>query len=98
MLEFPRQIPAGPEGEVAELLGEIERGLRDHFTAGAVRIVWAMRDIGFTPGMLERQWLATFPGAAVTRLDEAGHYLQEDAPERIVAELLGFLAERTASR
>jgi pimeloyl-ACP methyl ester carboxylesterase len=27
----------------------------------------------------------------VTRLDDAGHYLQEDAHERIVPELLRFL-------
>jgi haloalkane dehalogenase len=33
-----------------------------------------------------------FPDAEVTRLDDAGHYLQEDAHERIVPELLQHLS------
>jgi hypothetical protein len=36
-------------------------------------------DVAFTPQMLEGMWLRTFPDAEVTRLDDAGHYLQEDA-------------------
>ena len=36
--------------------------------------------------------LATFPSATVTRLEDAGHYLQEDAFERIVPELVAFVA------
>jgi haloalkane dehalogenase len=32
--------------------------------------------------MLEGMWLRTFPDAEVMRLDNAGHYLQEDAHER----------------
>jgi haloalkane dehalogenase len=42
--------------------------------------------------VLERLWLRTFPNAEVLRLDDAGHYLQEDAHERIVPRLLEFLA------
>ena len=53
-----------------------------------------MKDIAFTPPMLEQAWLKTFPEAQVTRLDDAGHYLQEDAHERIVPELLDFLGTR----
>ena len=35
--------------------------------------------------------LDTFPEASVTRLEDAGHYLQEDAHERIVPELVSFV-------
>jgi hypothetical protein len=42
--------------------------------------------------MLEGMWLRTFPDAEVTRLDNAGDYLQEDAHEAIGPELLRFLA------
>jgi pimeloyl-ACP methyl ester carboxylesterase len=38
-------------------------------------------------------WLRTFPNAEVTRLEDAVHFLQEDAHERIVPELLRFLAQ-----
>lgn len=36
-------------------------------------------------------WLDTFPEATVTRLEDAGHYLQENAHERIVGELVSFV-------
>jgi pimeloyl-ACP methyl ester carboxylesterase len=91
ILVFPRQIPAGPEGPVSDLNAEIEEGLERHFRSKPVKIVWAMRDIAFTPEMLEDLWLQTLPDAEVTRIADAGHYLQEDAHERIVPELIEFL-------
>jgi pimeloyl-ACP methyl ester carboxylesterase len=51
-----------------------------------------MKDIAFLPTYLDTLWLDTFPGAKVIRLDDAGHYLQEDAHERIVPELVGFVS------
>ena len=48
-----------------------------------------MREFSFSDpafgrgGFLER-WEATFPQATVIRLETAGHYIQEDAPEQIV--------------
>jgi haloalkane dehalogenase len=50
-----------------------------------------MKDIAFTPDILENLWLPTFPGAHVLRLGDAGHYLQEDAHEIIVPALIEFL-------
>jgi len=49
-----------------------------------------MKDPAFTPRWLEL-WLQTFPHADVLRLADAGHYLQEDAHERIIPALLHFL-------
>ena len=92
VLVFPREIPAGPQGAVAEMGAQIESGLERYFRDRPVRVIWAMRDIAFTPEMLDRAWLHTFPKAEVTRLEDAGHYLQEDAHGRIVPELLRFLA------
>jgi pimeloyl-ACP methyl ester carboxylesterase len=88
ILVFPREIPSGPTGPVADLNGEIEAGLERHFRDKPVGIAWAMRDVAFTPAMLEGLWLRTFPGATVLRLADAGHYLQEDAHEQIVPALL----------
>ncbi len=90
VLVFPREIPAGPEGEVSDLLAEIESGLAA-FADRPVGICWAMKDIAFTPEILDRLWLQTFPDADVTRIADAGHYLQEDAYEVIVPELLKLL-------
>jgi hypothetical protein len=48
----------------------------------------AMKDIAFLPTYLETLWLDTFPDAKVTRLDDAGRNLQEDAHALIVPELV----------
>src|SRR5947209_2028349 len=77
ILVFPRQIPSGPQGEVSDLLAGVEERLEQHFRSKPVRIVWAMRDVAFTPDVLEQLWLETFPDAEVTRIEDAGHYLQE---------------------
>lgn len=92
ILVFPRQIPSGPAGAVSDLLADIERGLERSFRAKPVTIAWAMKDVAFTPQVLERLWLRTFPDADVVRLKDAGHYLQEDAHERIVPALVAHLA------
>ena len=97
ILVFPREIPASGSGPVAELTGALERGLEAHFRSKPVAIVWAMRDPAFTPAMLDQLWMRTFPEARVTRIEDAGHYLQEDAHERIVPELLRFLGNRACS-
>jgi pimeloyl-ACP methyl ester carboxylesterase len=52
-----------------------------------------MQDPSFTPQFLDDLWLRTLPDAQVTRLEDAGHFPQEDAHERIVPELLRFLAQ-----
>jgi cis-3-alkyl-4-acyloxetan-2-one decarboxylase len=93
VLVFPREIPASGEGPVAELTARLERGLEEHFRSKPVRIMWGMRDLAFTPQMFDNLWLRTFPNAEVTRLEDAVHFLQEDAHERIVPELLRFLAQ-----
>jgi cis-3-alkyl-4-acyloxetan-2-one decarboxylase len=91
ILVFPREIPSGPEGPVSDLCAQIEQGLAPGFRDKPVKIAWAMKDIAFTPELLEGLWLQTFPHAEVMRLEDAGHYLQEDAHERIVPALVDFL-------
>jgi haloalkane dehalogenase len=90
MLAFPRQIPSGPDDPVSELADRLEAGLRCFFADRPVAIAWGMKDPAFTPRWLEL-WLQTFPQTKVLRLADAGHYLQEDAHERIIPELLHFL-------
>jgi haloalkane dehalogenase len=92
VLVFPREIPTGPQGEVADLNGGIEAGLEEHFRSKPVKIMWAMKDIAFTPDILDDLWLKTFPDAEVVKIADAGHYLQEDAHEQIVPALVEFLA------
>jgi pimeloyl-ACP methyl ester carboxylesterase len=90
ILVFPREIPSDSTGRVAEFLGEVEEGLQ-RLKDKPTMIAWAMKDIAFRPKYLDRLWLRDFPNADVLRLPDAGHYLQEDAHERIVPKLLTHL-------
>ena len=90
ILVFPREIPSGPKGRVADFLGEVEEGL-PRLKDKPTLICWAMKDLAFRPQYLEKGWLRDFPDAEVMRIPDAGHYLQEDAYEKIVPRLLKFL-------
>jgi pimeloyl-ACP methyl ester carboxylesterase len=93
ILVFPREIPVTGEGPVAQMNAEIEARLKEHFRSKPVHVTWAMKDPAFVPEFLDNLWLDTFPDAEVTKLDDAGHYLQEDAHERIAPELAVFVSQ-----
>ncbi len=54
----------------------------DHLVDKEVLLVWGMRDIAFRERELDR-WIERFPAATVKRLD-AGHYVQEEAPDSLI--------------
>lgn len=79
-----------------ELLGSSEwyDGLwrrRDRLAALPAMLLWGMRDPAFGPEYLER-WRAALPDARISMFPDAGHFVQEEAPDRAIAELVGFLA------
>ena len=91
VLTFPREIPSGPEGRVSHFLEDIHGRLVAGMRGKPVFVAWPMKDIAFTPDMLETFWLTDFPDAEVLRVEEAGHYIQEDAHELVIPRLLPFL-------
>lgn len=93
VLVFPREIPDGPQGRVSEFTASINQQLVPNFKDKPVFIAWPMKDIAFTPDMLEGFWLADFPHADVLRIENAGHYIQEDAHEQIMPEFMRFLGK-----
>jgi len=64
---------------------------RDRIAGLPAMLLWGMRDPVFGPGYLER-WRDALPDARVTTFPDAGHFVQEEAPDHAVAEVLGFLA------
>jgi pimeloyl-ACP methyl ester carboxylesterase len=57
-----------------------------------VSILWGEED-GWIPIERGEALAAMIPGARFTRVAGSGHLMQEDAPEAIVGELLGFLQQ-----
>ncbi|MEM6484696.1 MAG: alpha/beta fold hydrolase [Pseudomonadota bacterium] len=92
ILVFPREIPAGPNGRVSDFTAEINQRLVPAFRDKPVLVAWPMKDIAFTPDMLDDYWIADFPHANVVKVQDAGHYIQEDAYEIVIPKLLEFLA------
>jgi len=86
---FVLDIPLHSRHPSYQTLARIEARL-PHFRRHPICLIWGMRDWCFTPHFLDR-FLEFFPEATVHRLDNAGHYVVEDAHERIVPLVESFL-------
>ena len=87
---FVEDIPMSSAHPSWSELVAIEDALAS-FTDRPVSLCWGKRDWCFTPAF-RAEWQRRFPAARVTRCDDAGHYLFEEAPEAIeqcLRELLG---------
>ena len=96
LLAFPREIPFRDRGPVAELSAENAEGLARHYTTKPVALVWGMKDILFGPEVL-RLWGELLPHADVTSIENAGHFVQEDAPNDVIGALLNLVDDRSPS-
>src|SRR5260370_22927160 len=76
--EFPRQIRLA-RPMLSRLAAEAPGALRGK----PMELVWAMKDPAFGREKVIQRWLRDFPDAHVTRLSDANHYVQEDAPEAL---------------
>ena len=80
---FPRHIL-----QSKHWLAEIERGLEGF--SGQVAFIWPENDIAFRRQELER-WQKLLPRAQVTKIENCGHYLWEDACAESLAALTAHL-------
>ena len=90
--EFVRDIPLSPQDPAWGVLAETERRL-PQLSDKPILIGWGMRDFVFGPKVLEI-WGKIFPDARVCRLDEAGHYVLEDAHDALIPKIVEFLKAR----
>ena len=91
ILRFVRMVPERMGDESYDILGEIEAGLAKLDVP--VKIVWARKDPAF--GMrIAHRFADLLPQADpkdIVQLPDASHFLQEDAHEKIVPEIAGFI-------
>ena len=81
----------GARGDASfEEMARIEQGL-GQFVETPSLLIWGMNDLVLPPAVL-RQWQARYPHAIIHEIDDANHFLQEDAPERIIGWIAAFLA------
>ncbi len=84
---FPREILTS-----RPFLAEVERGLTAIGDRPAL-LVWPTKDIAFRDPE-RRRWEAIFANHHTVLLEGAGHYIQEAAPEKIVAAIQEWSAQR----
>lgn len=87
---FVQDIPLTPRHSSYAALVELEQGL-SRLRELPVSLVWGMQDWCFTPHFLEK-FLEFFPQAEVHRYADAGHYVIEEAWQRIVPLVEDFVA------
>lgn len=85
---FVRDIPASSRVPSFAVLRDIEGRLLA-LRKKPMLICWGMRDWCFTPKFLA-EWMKRFPDAEVHRFQDAGHYVVEDAYERILPLMRDF--------
>jgi pimeloyl-ACP methyl ester carboxylesterase len=90
LLCWSRDIPVTPTDPSYAPMRQIEDAL-PRFTTTPILLIWGMRDPVLTAPVL-RRWQQLYPRATTYELEDASHFLQEDAPERIVGWIEEFLA------
>jgi haloalkane dehalogenase len=76
---FPKQIRAAKPW-----MSELEERVESTLTDKPMVLIWGMKDPAFGSSAVLGRWESTFPHAEAIQLPEAGHYIQEDAPQQIV--------------
>jgi pimeloyl-ACP methyl ester carboxylesterase len=90
VLRFVQDIPMQPGHPSWATLANIEQGL-SRLRHKPLLLVWGERDWCFTPAFRD-EWQQRFPGAELLRLENAGHYVLEDAGETAIPRIAAFLA------
>jgi haloalkane dehalogenase len=94
--EFVQDIPMDSSHRSYETLVAVEEGLAQ-FRTSPMLLIWGMQDWCFTPAFLDR-FLEFFPSAEVERAQDAGHYVIEDAAERVVPWIESFMVRHPLAK
>ena len=92
---FVKDIPASSRHANWQVLQELEQAL-PQLADRPWLLVWGMRDWCFRPTCLER-FREINSNAEVVQLTDAGHYVIEDEPDRVVEAVDSFLSRHPLS-
>ncbi|MDA7977633.1 MAG: alpha/beta fold hydrolase [Pirellulales bacterium] len=95
VMRFVQDIPLSPQHPSYETLLRIEQSL-PALTDRPWKFIWGMQDFCFTGVFLDR-FLEFAPHAEVCRLEDAGHYVTEDACEDVIAAFAKFMTAHVDS-
>lgn len=90
-MAFPKDIPKGTNHPSSKIMQEIRDKLPLLKDKPKI-IIWGMKDRIFPPKIIEI-WKDIYPGIKSYEIENAGHFLQEDAPEEIIEIIQHFIIE-----
>lgn len=90
ILRFVQDIPLEEKHRSRRLLEQIEANLY-LFAQHPMLIIWGARDFCFTVQDFLSGWQERFPYAETQVIEDAGHYVVEDAHERMLPWIVEFL-------
>ena len=90
LARFVEDVPLAPGHPGFELLGRFDRLFDEVLSNKPLALVWGLRDFVFGRRIF-LDWRGRLPQAATLVLPEAGHYLLEDEPDRILEFMRAFL-------
>ncbi len=93
--EFVKDIPLAPGDRSYDTAKAIDNGL-SAISDVPMMICWGQQDFVFDDDFLA-EWRRRFPQAHVHVFEDAGHYVMEDARERIIELTRHFLTQTTAT-
>ncbi|MDA8138367.1 MAG: alpha/beta fold hydrolase [Desulfobacteraceae bacterium] len=94
-LKFVQDIPLTPDDPSGSIVAEVQQHL-ERICARPTLLIWGAHDFVFDRGYFE-EFRRRIPHAQSHWLTEAGHYLLEDAPEKIAGIIQNFLNQPTAN-
>jgi haloalkane dehalogenase len=94
---FVQDIPVTDDHPTRATVDAIDAKLH-FFRDDPMLIIWGARDFVFTVDDFLAGWRQRFPDAEVHVLEDAGHYVVEDAYERILPLMTSFLAQTGVQR
>lgn len=89
VLKFVQSIPLSQKHPTHKVLVELEQNLKQ-FEKLPIIIIWGKKDFVFNEVILSK-WKEIYPNAEVKFIPDAGHFLLEDAHERIIPWIEQFL-------
>jgi haloalkane dehalogenase len=90
ILKFVQDIPLFETDESYDMVKETDQRL-ESLSSVPMLILWGAKDFVFDRDYFN-EWVRRFPRATAKLYEDAGHYILEDVPERVLMEIRAFLA------
>ncbi len=88
-IAWPRDIPIGNSHPSTETMLHIRQNL-DVLADKPKLLIWGLKDPVFPPRVID-WWNKIYPGIETHKIEHASHFLQEDAPDKIILWIEKFL-------